>query len=162
MSFRINKENYEKFKDKYKGQYKKENNKIYLPLEWKLLLEYGSKSQKVKWDKFRRKYILSLIKKFCNEEDICYFDFIGSKSIYSDIDINIKSLNFPDIMKKIENEHYKFFDTSFEDMFDINIYGSIPDDKVFQYLKQLVDEIIPNDNIMIETYCFEIKEIEFI
>jgi hypothetical protein len=125
MSFRLTKEKYKKFKNNYKGKYTTSKDKIYLPLEWKVLLEYGSNFQKIKWDNFRRKYILSIIKKFCDEGNYCYFELVGTKSIKSDIDINIASINFPSILKKIEHEHHKIFKSSLEDMFDINIYGSI-------------------------------------
>ena len=41
----------------------------------------------------------------------------------------------------------------------INIYGSIPDIKTFQYLKSLIDEHFIDVNLDVESYCFEVKDI---
>ena len=96
---------------------------IFLSLKWKLLMKYGTDSQKILWDKFRRKYLLGLLNKYCVED--CYYYFIGSDSVYSDIDVSISSVNAVEVLAKIYKEHSLIYKNSLDKMFDINIYASV-------------------------------------
>ena len=136
MEFKLSKRNCGIFKEKsiLKNKYRLDavTDSIYITLEWKLLQKFGTLKQKTFWDNFRRKYIKSLLNKYCTTPNNCFYTFIGSNSIFSDIDINISGEDSAHIIKLIYNEHNKNFDKSLEVLFDINIYGTI-----FHYLDKI-------------------------
>ena len=139
MEFKLSRKHYETFKEnksKLKNKYRQDpnTNSIYIRIEWNLLQKFGTVKQKTFWDNFRRKYINSLLNKYCTTSKNCFYTFIGSNSIFSDIDINISGEDSVYIIKSIYKEHGKNFDKSLEVLFDVNIYGTI-----FHYLDKIRD-----------------------
>jgi hypothetical protein len=109
----------------------RETKQVFLLLRWDLLVNFGTKAQLVAWDKFRVKYINTLIERHCTPLLNCKTQIIGSKSPKSDIDMNMTCpQHIEDVLVAIKEDHHSKYKRSMEEMFDFNVYAS-----VFHYLK---------------------------
>jgi hypothetical protein len=116
----------------------------YVKLTWENLNGLGSPEQKISINKFRLQYVDNLkknieccSKNICNKESYCKLIGVGTIENIgpaSDIDMNLifdfnkKTADkiiytIIKLYKNISKFHYKKFTTSFEDLFDINIYA---------------------------------------
>jgi hypothetical protein len=105
----------------------------HIKLRWELLVLFGTAAQLRSYDRFRLDFVENLLSKHCAPLLDCKTQVIGSRSPKSNIDINMMCPN-PNHMETVLNgiliEFNKAFpNASMEDVFDLNIYGS-----VFRYL----------------------------
>jgi hypothetical protein len=136
MEFRLTKSKRDAFdalRDTFKHRQSKRDGDVFVKLSWDALVALGSHAQLLRFDALRNKYVTSLLDKHCRalgdgeDDGACTTDVIGSTSPSSDIDINMTSpAHFEDVYTKILREHRaRFPHDSLEDMFDVNIYGSV-------------------------------------
>lgn len=104
---------------------------IHVKLRWELLVLFGTRAQLTSYDKFRVEFVDGLLKEHCSPLLDCATEIIGSRSPKSNIDINMTCVDHMEqVLNGILMAHEKAFPgASMEEVFDVNIYGS-----VFHYL----------------------------
>lgn len=109
---------------------------IHVKLRWELLVLFGTRAQLTSYDKFRIAFVDGLLKEYCTPFLDCETQIIGSRSPKSDIDINMTCAeHMEQVLNGILMAHEKAFPgASMEEVFDVNIYGS-----VFHYLDARCD-----------------------
>ena len=109
---------------------------FFIKLRWELLVQFGTKSQLSTFDKMRISYLDDLLERHCSPLLDCHTRIIGSRSPKSDMDINMTCpKHMEEVLHGIFKEHHaRFPGISLEDLFDVNIYGS-----VFHYLDDRCD-----------------------
>lgn len=104
--------------------------KIYVPFNWENVLQLGNKKQQAAFNKFRNEYVHELVIGYC-EKNGCNPVPVGSAAISarSDIDFNMYSENkdVDYVIMQINKIHRKRFLDSMEELFDVNIYGTVVD-----------------------------------
>lgn len=114
-----------------------------LPLLWDNVRAFGSKKQQKALNLFRKKYIKQLIIGYCNENG-CSPVMIGSppSSAKSDADFDMysKEKDVDQVIMEINKIHHQRFIDPIEDMFDVNIYGTVAD--VFQNIRCNIERCV--------------------
>lgn len=103
--------------------YMERNGVTFVRFLWECVVLFATKKQIEKFNMFRQRYVTHLMKSFCNES--CKFIRIGSISQRSDIDFNVDAENSADVIHDIFTLHHKHFSDSLDDVFDMNLYGSV-------------------------------------
>jgi len=109
---------------------------VFVKLRWELLVQLGTKRQLAQFDKMRLRYINDLLERHCTPLLECDTTIIGSRSPKSNVDINMTCpTHMEEVLHKIfQEQEQRFPGISMEELFDVNIYGS-----VFHYLDDRCD-----------------------
>lgn len=121
---------YMKAKRACSSEHIKKGDDVYVPFNWENVLQLGTKKQQEAFNSFRNEYVRELVVGYC-ETHGCNPVPVGSAatSARSDIDFNMYSekRDVDYVLMRINSLHKRRFLDPIDEIFDVNIYGTVVD-----------------------------------